>query len=118
LLNTYRHDAGVPELIDLGRDLRRSSTEAEARLWSRLRARQLAGAKFRRQHQMGRFVLDFYCPNARLAVEVDGGHHYEEAQAAYDAERTEVLKALGIRVLRFSNVTCCWRQMRCSRPSL
>jgi very-short-patch-repair endonuclease len=103
LAATYRHDAGLPELIDSCRELRQESTDAEAALWRRLRGRQLAGAKFRRQHQVGRFIVDFFCAEAHLAVEADGGHHYAEQQAAHDAERTAALAEVGVRVLRFSN---------------
>ena len=82
---------------------RRRPTDAETRLWSRLRDRRLAGWKFRRQYPIGNFVLDFYCPDVRLAVELDGGGHATEASAAYDAARSEWLSANGIQVLRFWN---------------
>jgi len=70
-------------------------------LWRRLRNRQLAGAKFRRQHAVGRFILDFYCYEAGLAIELDGGGHAEKEQADYDRERTAELKSKGVRVIRF-----------------
>ena len=82
------------------RELRRESTEAERKLWRHLRDSGL-GAKFRRQHPAGPFFLDFYCHEARLALEVDGGGH--AARAGYDADRTEALAAEGIRVVRFWN---------------
>ena len=85
------------------RELRQQQTDAEAKLWNALRARRLAGLKFRRQHPYDRFVLDFFCVEHALAVELDGGIHAEPAQAARDAERTEFLKAHRIRVLRFKN---------------
>jgi very-short-patch-repair endonuclease len=84
------------------RELRNEPTEAEKKLWAHLRRVQL-GAKFRRQHPLGPFILDFYCHGAKLAVEVDGGGHSEKEQAEYDAERTDALSAEGIRVLRFWN---------------
>ena len=59
--------------------------------------------KFRRQHAVGSYILDFYCGDARLAIELDGGGHAEEGQAQYDARRTEELERLGIRVVRFWN---------------
>ena len=77
-------------------------TPAERRLWQALRGNALEGAYFRRQHAIGTFILDFYCAQAKLAVEVDGGIHLE--RAAYDAERTRWLESEhGIRVLRFTN---------------
>jgi very-short-patch-repair endonuclease len=82
---------------------RRSATPAEAALWGALRGRQLAGAKFRRQHPRGRFILDFYCAEAHLVIEVDGGVHDEPDQAAYDRVRTEHLVAGGLRVMRVTN---------------
>ena len=85
------------------RQLRRQQTDAERLLWQRLRDRQLAGQKFRRQYEFGGFVLDFYCPSARLAIEVDGGQHYSEEVAARDLERTRCLEANAMRVLRFTN---------------
>ena len=81
--------------------LRRSQTEAERRLWSRLRGRQVHNAKFRRQHAIGPYVVDFCCPERRLVVEVDGGQHALETPV--DGARTEFLAAQGYRVLRFWN---------------
>ena len=83
--------------------LRHTETEAERALWALLRSRQLEGHKFRRQHSAGPYILDFYCAEAHLAVEVDGGQHYTADGLADDAERTAYLEALGIRVLRFTN---------------
>jgi very-short-patch-repair endonuclease len=82
------------------RVLRRTMTDAERKLWLSLRGRQLDGAKFRRQHPLGRYVLDFYCEESRLVVGVDGGHHTPER----DAVRTEWLEAHGCRVIRFGNL--------------
>lgn len=86
---------------DRARQLRRNATDAEIRLWSRLRRKQLAGFRFRRQHPLGSYIVDFFCPEARLIVEVDGGQHGEEN--AHDARRTEWLEARGYRVARFWN---------------
>ena len=72
-------------------------------MWKLLRNRQLDGWKFRRQHPVGKYILDFYCHEARLGVELDGGQHAEPDQAQYDAERAQALEAEGIRVLRFWN---------------
>ena len=85
------------------RSLRRHATPAERRLWSVLRSRRLDGLKFRRQHSLGPYVLDFYCHEARLAVELDGSIHSEPSRAAYDADRTRWLERQGVRVVRFSN---------------
>jgi very-short-patch-repair endonuclease len=86
------------------RMLRRSSTDAERRLWQCLRARQLAGAKFRRQHALGPYVLDFYSPQHRLAVEVDGSSHLSPEGQLRDDVRTAYLQSQGVRVLRFTNI--------------
>jgi very-short-patch-repair endonuclease len=91
------------EVVDRARNLRREQTSAEARLWSALRNRQLAGLKFRRQHPYGQFILDFFCVERQLAVEVDGGVHLNAEQAAHDAERSEFLEQRGVYVLRFTN---------------
>ena len=76
-------------------------TTAERLLWNSLRDRQLGGLKFRRQHAVGPYVLDFYCHECKLAVEVDGGIH--EAYAEYDEARTAHVGEYGYRVIRFSN---------------
>jgi len=82
--------------------LRRTSTPAEQKLWRHLRADQL-GTKFRRQFSVDAYVLDFYAPQWKLAVEVDGGSHFSDAGEAHDRERTEHLARFGIKVLRFTN---------------
>ncbi len=78
--------------------MRKEPTRSESLLWSALRNRRLASRKFRRQHPVGRFVLDFYCHEERLAVEVDGPVHETQRQA--DAERQQILESMGIRFLR------------------
>ena len=92
----------APEKIRLrARELRQQMTPAEAALWERLRRKQLAGLKFRRQHPIERFIVDFYCPSARLIVEVDGEiHRYQERE---DAARDAFLTQRGYRILRFQN---------------
>ncbi|MEM8600356.1 MAG: endonuclease domain-containing protein [Bacteroidota bacterium] len=95
--------ANHPALKAVRRDLRNHATHAEAALWRMLQRRQLKGRKFRRQHSIGHYVLDFYCPAERLAVELDGNVHDDPARAAYDAKRQAALEALGVRVLRFRN---------------
>jgi very-short-patch-repair endonuclease len=89
------------ELIRRAQTMRRNMTPAEARLWEGLRGRQLSGLRFRAQHAVGPFILDFYCPAQRLVIEVDGPVH--QGQQDEDCMRTEHLAAYGYRVLRFSN---------------
>jgi len=93
-----RHD-----LIDTRRRLRRDATRAEALLWGALRKQRLSGRKFRRQHSFGPYVLDFYCPATRLAVELDGSAHDHAAAQAHDRRREAYLAGRQIRVLRFLN---------------
>ncbi len=83
------------------RELRRNPTEAEKRLWSKLRAAQLLGHSFRRQEPIGGYVVDFVCYGRKLVVEVDGGQH--ATRQAHDEERTNWLEAQGFRVIRFWN---------------
>jgi very-short-patch-repair endonuclease len=78
-------------------------SDAESRLWYTLRRHGLEGFKFRRQHPLGPFILDFYCAQARLVVEIDGGQHFDKVKSTQDAERTMYLEERGLRVLRFSN---------------
>jgi adenine-specific DNA-methyltransferase len=81
------------------RELRRNPTEAEQKLWSHIRMRQIGGHKFRRQRPLGSYIVDFVCLEKRVVIEVDGGQHSE--QIAYDMERGVWLEAQGFRVLRF-----------------
>ncbi len=87
-------------MSDQARALRKSSTDAERRLWSALRHRRLRGYRFRRQHPIGRFIVDFACTKYRLIVEADGGQHNESDA---DVRRTAWLERDGWRVLRFWN---------------
>ena len=89
------------KLRDRARQLRNEQTDAEAKLWARLRARQISGVKFRRQHPIGPYVADFCCVEHRLIIEIDGGQHAEQMQS--DQRRTAILKLHGFRVLRFWN---------------
>jgi very-short-patch-repair endonuclease len=82
---------------EFSRGLRQTQTDAENRLWQRVRSSRLAGLKFRRQHPVPPYALDFYCESARLAVELDGSQHSDTV----DAERTRFLRRQGIRVVRF-----------------
>lgn len=87
--------------IGLSRKLRRNATDAEKRLWSALRHRQLGDTKFRRQHPLGPYIVDFFCLERGLVVELDGGQHAAQREA--DAKRDDWLAAQGFRVLRFWN---------------
>jgi very-short-patch-repair endonuclease len=93
----------VDRLLARRRALRAASTDAETRLWAFLRARRFARFKFRRQHPCGPYVLDFYCARRRLAVELDGGQHFDVAAERYDERRTAFLGQQRIAVIRFSN---------------
>jgi very-short-patch-repair endonuclease len=92
-----------PILKSRRKELRNNVTPAEKLLWSRLQRSNLGGYKFRRQHSVGSYILDFYCPAARLAIELDGDSHFSDDAIAYDLERTVYLNALRIKVLRFLN---------------
>ena len=84
------------------RKLRRESTVAEKNLWERLRNRNLS-YKFRRQHNVGYYIADFYCARLMLAVEIDGGIHLQRDHLEYDKERDRIFRSKGVRVLRFTN---------------
>ncbi|TGE14737.1 endonuclease domain-containing protein [Hymenobacter elongatus] len=95
----YNH----PSQKDHRQQLRNHLTPAEATLWRALQRSQLAGSKFRRQHGIGSYIVDFYCPAERLVVELDGAGHFSVSGEANDVERTAYLNGLGLRVLRFEN---------------
>ena len=92
-----------PELLEFARKLRKEQTDAERLLRGLLRDRRLAGFKFRRQHPVEPYVLDFYCHEAQLAVELDGGQHNEPDARARDRKRSAFLEQQGMHVLRFWN---------------
>jgi very-short-patch-repair endonuclease len=99
---TRRRWRSSTQIQERARQLRRAPTATERQLWQHLRGRQLAGFEFRRQYPMGRFIVDFYCPQAKLVIEVDGETHAD--QAAYDAERSAWLQTQKhCRVVRFTN---------------
>ena len=91
-------------LLKNSRELRKEQTSQEQLLWKYLRGRRFEDFKFRRQHSMGSYILDFYCPTAKLAIELDGGQHNLESQKKYDQARERFLAQNGIRVLRFWNI--------------
>ena len=90
-----------PTLKQRRRGLRRNQTDAERVLWAKVRNKQFFGMRFFRQYSVGPYILDFYCPAAKLAVELDGGQHTLSDNMEYDAARSEYLKAQGIDVMRF-----------------
>jgi very-short-patch-repair endonuclease len=85
------------------KELRRNSTEAEDVLWNGLKGKQIKNAKFWRQYSVGPYILDFYCPKSRLAIELDGSQHVKEEERIYDEQRNEFLKNYDIKTLRFWN---------------
>ena len=87
----------------LARELRKNMTDAERRLWSKIRRKQLKKFQFYRQKNIGNYIVDFYCPAAKLIVEIDGGQHYSEENIVKDKARDKFLSGLDFRVLRFSN---------------
>ena len=93
----------TPQKTKRAKALREKQTDAEQKLWRALKGKQLDGVKFRRQHPVGDYILDFYCPAAQLCVEVDGGQHNEPANSQRDAIRTSHLEKRGITVMRVWN---------------
>jgi very-short-patch-repair endonuclease len=88
---------------DKRQSLRNNMPPAEKLIWARLRGRQVEGCKFRRQYSIGAFVVDFYVPKLKLAIEIDGSSHDGEAAQVYDAERQAFLESKGTKFLRFTN---------------
>ena len=98
-----RHFARTPEMTRRARRLRANLTDAEQTLWRALRRNRIAGLNFRRQHPIGAFTLDFYCPSLRLGIEIDGGQHAQTIGQRKDRQRTAWLASKGIEVVRFWN---------------
>ncbi len=109
---SYRDGQLWTAMLDRSRRLRRDSTDAEGRLWRALRSSQL-GTKFRRQHELGPYILDFVCIERGLVVEVDGSQHLEAEAREHDEARTRYLMSRGLRVLRFDD-----RQVLLERPAV
>jgi len=87
----------------LAKTLRINATDAERILWSLLRGRRLAALRFRRQQPIGPYIVDFFCPSAKLIVELDGSQHGTDEAIVYDEGRSRFFESKGYRVLRFSN---------------
>jgi very-short-patch-repair endonuclease len=85
------------------RFLRSQATLTEVRLWECIRKKQILGVRFRRQFSIGRYIVDFYSPQLKLAIEIDGKSHDTQSKQEYDAIREKEIKALGINILRFRN---------------
>jgi very-short-patch-repair endonuclease len=92
-----------PKTKNRRKELRNNATPAEQQLWRILKSRNLDGHKFRRQHSVGPYILDFYCPARKLAIELDGDTHFTNEAEDYDKNRTSYLNSMGITVLRFLN---------------
>ncbi len=93
-----------PELKSLARNLRSNMTEAERVLWKYIRKKQIKGYQFLRQRPIGNYIVDFYCPKAKLVIEVDGGQHYREEGMEADRKRDSYFRGQGLKILRFSNI--------------
>ena len=91
------------QLKTLSQHLRKNMTDAENMVWLKLGRKQLKGYQFYRQKIIGNYIVDFYCPNANLVIELDGGQHYSEMGQAKDRTRDDALKKMGLKVLRFSD---------------
>jgi very-short-patch-repair endonuclease len=98
-----KHKKLPAEILHFARSLRGTQTDAENLLWLLLRSRRLAGFKFRRQHPIGGYILDFYCHEPKLVIEIDDGGHNEDATRDYDRQRTMELEGAGLMVIRFWN---------------
>ena len=96
------HDGATPRVFKNAAKLRSNMTEPEIKLWEYLKTKPL-GYKFRRQHPISGYVLDFYCHKLKLSIEIDGGYHQNKEQKDKDAERTEYLNSVGITEYRFTN---------------
>jgi len=93
----------IKSLLYRRKDLRNNSTREEILLWLQLKNSQI-GSKFRRQHSIGGYIVDFYCPSKKLVIEIDGPSHFTKEGKEYDAVRTEFFQGLNIKVIRFTNL--------------
>ena len=92
-----------PKLKERARVLRKNMTDAERKLWTSIRLKQLNNLQFLRQRPIGNFIVDFYCPEAKLIIEIDGGQHFTKEGQESDQNRDAFLEGLGLHVLRFNN---------------
>jgi very-short-patch-repair endonuclease len=92
------------KLKEFSRVLRRNMSDTERKLWYRIRMKQIKGLQFYRQKPIGNYIVDFYCPKAKLVIELDGGQHYLKTREEKDKIKDNYLSGLGLKVLRFSDV--------------
>lgn len=92
-----------PQLLIFAKSMRHTATDAENLMWQILRAKRFMNLKFRRQHVIKPYIVDFYCHEMGLVIELDGSHHGTDEAIEYDAERTNFLEALGLNVVRYWN---------------
>lgn len=107
-----------PNFKSRRRKLRKEQTDAERKVWSILRRKQIGEVKFYRQYSVGPYIIDFYCPARRFAIELDGSQHGEASQRQYDEKRSEYLAQLGVQVMRFwddevmRNIAGVWQKIK------
>ncbi|MCF7812808.1 endonuclease domain-containing protein [Candidatus Gracilibacteria bacterium] len=87
--------------------LRKNATETEILFWSQIRKKQILGFQFYRQKPIGSYIVDFFCPSAKLVIEIDGSQHFEKRNEEQDKKRDMYLESLGLKVLRFNNLDIC-----------
>ena len=95
--------SGFRRTIPLRRRLRQDTTPAEQMFWARVANKQFLGLKFRKQHGIGGYIVDFYCPALKLVIEIDGDSHFMNENLQIDAERTKYLESLGYKIIRYNN---------------
>jgi very-short-patch-repair endonuclease len=94
-----------PQLKKAARSLRNNMTDAEKKLWSKLRGKKISDLQFYRQRPIGKYIVDFYCPKRNLAIEIDGGQHYQDLEIKKDQQRIRDLKEIfNLKVIRFTNL--------------
>ena len=102
-IDRYNPLYNIKNLKEKRKELRSNSTSAEAVLWKMLKGKQIEGKRWRRQFSIGNFILDFYCPEIKLCIELDGSEHYTVSGQFNDERREEFLKSQGITIIRFEN---------------
>ena len=98
-----KHIHNIKDLKKTRKQLRNNLPSTEQKLWSKLRNKQLNGVKFRRQHSIKRYIVDFYAPSNKIAIEIDGDSHYTNRKLILDKNRDEALRKLNIITLRYTN---------------